>query len=75
LFDINSEISNIDMVMSFVKFIQTYHSVNFTRPIIQKGSNIFRAIGFKSVWINERVYKLSDEIDIEINSNNSILIY
>jgi hypothetical protein len=39
LFDINYEMSVIDMIISFVGFIKRYNMVKFTRPIISKDSN------------------------------------
>ena len=38
LFDINYEISIVDMIISFVSFIKKYNMVKFTRPIISKDS-------------------------------------
>ena len=36
LFDINYEISVVDMILSFVNFIKKYNTVKFVKPIIYK---------------------------------------
>ena len=62
LFDINYEMSVIDMVLAFVGFIKKYNAVTFTKPSILQNSKTMALRGLKTIWTNESKAKISQEI-------------
>ena len=62
LFDINYEMSVIDMVLGFVGFIKKYNAVTFTKPSILQNSKTMALRELKTIWTNESKAKISQEI-------------
>jgi hypothetical protein len=52
LFEINYEMSVLDMLLAFVGFVRKYPAIGFCRPAIERGSGVFRVEGLKTVWTN-----------------------
>ena len=67
LFEINFEISVIDMVLSFVQFVKHYQGITFCQPEIEDGDGALIVEGLKTVWTNEYKFKISNPIDLAID--------
>ena len=74
MFEINYEMSVIDMVLSFVSFIKHYEAVGFSRPKIEKCSGAMKIEGLKTIWTNEARFKISNPIDLHITTSEKAVI-
>lgn len=75
LFDINYEMSVLDMLLAFVGFVKKYRVVKFTRPIISKNDEKILVEGLKTIWTKENKFKISDETNLKIKDSKKIVIF
>jgi hypothetical protein len=62
------------MIIAFVNFIKNYSSVKFVKPIFMIGSGILQIKKMKTIWTNEKFYKISDEMDLNVSNNKNIIV-
>jgi DNA mismatch repair ATPase MutS len=74
LFDINYELSVLDMVLAFAGFVRKYPVVQFTRPVLVE-EEIVEVEGLKTVWTKESKFRISEGANLRVGLGNKVLIF
>lgn len=74
LFEINYEMSTLDMILAFVSFVKKYPGISFSKPLIEKNSKQLDVEELKTIWTNEAKFKLSSPISFKIGTHKKTAV-